>query len=253
VTHLGDSAPASTSGRLNTDVHSSAAVSTPLQARLLVPRNVASQLTITGHPKARHHVYKHGGILVEGHNHKTNFVIYLLYPSSIHYTQIFSFKMRPSSIFFTLALAALPALAIPTPSPKGIIVRPVFKHPHHYDYDSGFYKRQDGGSAESGNAGDANGGNSINEGGRDGTVTDDGAGTGQSYSLHFPCTVLIFYDQHLAVQVVPRDLAVPGAATVPTAAQEVMHRLVMPGTQRVVTRRPRAATSRTPTVLHRAA
>lgn len=86
--------------------------------------------------------------------------------------------MRPIITLAVLFATASSTLALPAPFAQ-VDVRPIIEHeyPHiavHYA-TSGFRKRQDGGNAVSGNSGDVSGGDVINEGGGDGTITNDGS------------------------------------------------------------------------------
>ena len=88
--------------------------------------------------------------------------------------------MRTSSIFAAFILATIPAFAAPTAAPRRVLTRPSYEVPHHFDtesYVSGFYKRADGGDAQSGTTGDVQGGSVTNSGSRDGMITNDGMGT----------------------------------------------------------------------------
>lgn len=89
--------------------------------------------------------------------------------------------MRFSTTFVTIVLAAAPALSLPTPVSQNVD-RPVIVHEGSHitsHYASAGFKRQDGGDAFSGSAGSTRGGDSINEASGDGTVTNDGAGSGE--------------------------------------------------------------------------
>ncbi|EKM59743.1 uncharacterized protein PHACADRAFT_25829 [Phanerochaete carnosa HHB-10118-sp] len=92
--------------------------------------------------------------------------------------------MRFTTAFALLIAAAIPSvLALPAPAPAPqSIDRPVIEHEHPHltvrYATSGFRKRQDGGNARSGNSGDVSGGDVINEGDGDGTITNDDSSTG---------------------------------------------------------------------------